>query len=165
MGDINIGAPCDDHNSCTKEDRCIKKTAELYEFGFCEGALDTEATCNDYNECTENDRCQEITTSQPHTKFIACRGTLVEGKPCDDYNECTTNDVCKAVEVCSDFCYEDFPCSDLCYEDVPGATMFSLALTLRNRPVKVSKRYCDHISFRAPLQMHNCGHLVGCALL
>jgi hypothetical protein len=54
VGIPTFGAPCNDGNGCTKNDKC--KVDDLFS-GVCQGKLDTDVSCSDFDDaCTINDR-------------------------------------------------------------------------------------------------------------
>lgn len=67
------GAPCDDGDACTVEDRCDPG-------GVCDGSA---VPCDDGNPCTD-DRCLGGTCEHPANTV-----------PCDDLNACTDADACR----------------------------------------------------------------------
>jgi hypothetical protein len=58
VGVPKFGAPCDDYNRCTKNDKCkVVRTDDGLLRGQCMGKFDETLPCNDYDdECTINDR-------------------------------------------------------------------------------------------------------------
>jgi hypothetical protein len=58
VGIPKIGAPCNDFNLCTKNDKC--KAFKVQDGGFqgvCVGEFDASLPCQDIHVCTINDRC------------------------------------------------------------------------------------------------------------
>jgi len=94
---LKNGAPCDDGNVCSSQDRCIA--------GVCGGDL---LVCNDSNPCT-TDACD---------KTGGCTYTAKDGAPCDDGSTCTTADACKDKACASGKaidCDDNNPCTtDTC---------------------------------------------------
>ncbi len=74
---VSNAAPCDDNNSCTSADQCVK--------GACVGSGDLD--CDDANPCTK-DLC------------LADGGCQYENiaAPCSDGDPCTVGDICAAGE-------------------------------------------------------------------
>jgi hypothetical protein len=58
VGIPSFGAPCNDYNVCTKNDKCkIAITDDGLFRGVCVGKFDAGAPCTDGNDaCTKNDR-------------------------------------------------------------------------------------------------------------
>jgi hypothetical protein len=94
--DPMTGAPCEDGNPCTIEDRCAD--------GACvSGKL---KNCDDNRPCTA-DRCNEESGECEHS------GDEVDGEQCTDTNICTLDDVCAGgfcVGTPKD-CEDDDPCT------------------------------------------------------
>jgi hypothetical protein len=95
-GDDALGAPCDDKNECSVDDKCIPLPNPSVAGGnlFCRG-VPSGLPCDDTNVCTDEDKCIEVPrTWGIHETSIVCRGEVVVGRPCDDFMDCTVNDVC-----------------------------------------------------------------------
>lgn len=59
MGTPKVGIPCNDHETCTEDDKCVVvKTDDGDEMGMCMGSFAGPIPCNDYNDhCTSDDTC------------------------------------------------------------------------------------------------------------
>jgi hypothetical protein len=59
IGVPQTGAPCDDGNVCTWNDKCEAVTTdEGFVRGVCVGEFDANIPCSDFDDfCTINDRC------------------------------------------------------------------------------------------------------------
>ncbi len=73
---LPFDTPCDDHNSCTYNDKCNN-------YGLCKGS---NAICDDFNECT-NDSCED--------GRCIFDGQYYEGV------ECSSTDLCASSAQCS----------------------------------------------------------------
>jgi hypothetical protein len=60
-----FGAPCNDYEVCTKNDKCkVVFTDDGLIRGVCVGTFDAELPCDDFDDrCTINDRCLLLTLS------------------------------------------------------------------------------------------------------
>jgi len=117
------GAPCDDGNACTSDDKCVPTAAGG---PVCEG---TPRSCDDQNPCTK-DSCDPATGE--------CVHEAVPGATCDDGDACTQGDTCVQIAgngvICEgtpvncddgNQCTRDFcdPATGLCRHDpLTGAT-------------------------------------------
>src|SRR5262249_10607357 len=116
------GAPCDDHNACTINDRCGTVNPPLGCFGDgctvigCAGTPTPGVPCNDGNACTTGETCSPgaagvsgpragCDDGNPCTADACgapggCVHTPTAGAPCDDGNACTRNDTCNTLGAC-----------------------------------------------------------------
>ena len=103
VAQIIAGSPCDDSNSCTKDDLCDAA-------GVCRGEL---TSCDDGNPCT-------VEGCEPGIGCVAL--PVGAALACDDGDACTDGDACNAVGVCEGAardCDDGDPCTiDSCLPDV-----------------------------------------------
>ncbi|MEM9549049.1 MAG: hypothetical protein AAGA77_23885 [Bacteroidota bacterium] len=148
---IYAGAPCNDHNDCTKNDMRNSN---------CECIGTPIPHCSE--ECNEGDQCDDNDPCTRDDRFDAdcnCKGIRIlnceecsEGSTCDDNNHCTYNDtfdsncLCKGTQLedCSEEnCVEGAACDDsnpCTINDIFGSDCFCegtplVGLTIRQESI------------------------------
>ena len=144
---LELDAPCDDGNACTKADACKQ--------GFCTGKA---MNCDDANPCT-SDVC---------AKDTGCK-SVPNTAPCNDDNACTDSDGCKGgkcVGLAKDVtvaCADSNPCTtDIC--DVSkGCVHINSSKSCEDGNVCTVGDLCDSGSCKAGSNTCGCKADVDCA--
>ncbi len=87
--------PCEDHDPCTRAEKCAGSLCDVCFFGHCTGPILRD--CDDKNPCTL-DGCDQF---HPGADGSGCwHENLPQGTICDDLNQCTHNDQCDGQAHC-----------------------------------------------------------------
>ncbi|MCB9729834.1 MAG: hypothetical protein H6744_15345 [Deltaproteobacteria bacterium] len=158
------GAPCDDGDACTPQDRC--------ELGVCKGS--GVLSCTTTNPCAEAvcepaAGCVDVPSPGPCDDGNGCTGpdTCVDGAcvgaplttPCDDGDACTLGDACSegaCVPGAPDPCDDGDPCTDDacvppfgCQHDAASHCDDGDACTVDTCDALGA---CDHAAFEGPCE-------------